>query len=456
MIDPASAQQHKDSEKAAGTDLLARALDNLAEGAVVIGAAGQVVHVNRAAAVLLSVEQQAAVGQRCSSLLGCEAQGQSCPAFGHLVGQPPGASYTSESCGLRRTVTLVRAEDGSPAAMVALLQPADTERAGSQPPDDFSLRDLVGRSESIRRIADTIRRLANSDVPVLVTGESGTGKELIARALHGSSRRRAHAFVAVNCGAIPLELAESELFGHVRGAFTGAMRDRKGAVQEAEGGTFLLDEVGDLPLVLQPKLLRLLQEKTYQAVGDPRTRRADIRVVAATNVDLEQAVEAGSFRSDLYYRLRVVPIHVPPLRQRAEDIGPLASILLARRSVAAGRIPMRLSSQAMLALQKHSWPGNVRELLNVLDYVVALCPGDVVEPEHLPPDLAEQPSGRQPVRGRYAAGLGPQQEAEQLLAALRRNNFHRQRTARELGMDRVTLYRKIKEYGLLVPPERGE
>jgi two-component system, NtrC family, response regulator HydG len=451
--EPRDRHASDDATAQAERDLLAAALADLSEPVVVIGIDLRVMHVNQAAAQLLSIAPTEAAGLACAEVLGC-AESDGHAAMQYLLSRAPGATYTLGTAQLRCTLSLVRHESGTVGGMVAAVH-ARAQQASPIRADEFSLRDFVGRSAGVRKIADTVRRLANSDASVLITGESGTGKELIARALHGTSRRKDRPFVALNCAAIPMELAESELFGHVRGAFTGALRDRKGAVEEAKGGTFLLDEVGELPVALQPKLLRLLQERTFQAVGDTRERTADIRVIAATNADLQRAVEEGRFRSDLFYRLRVVPIVVPPLRERVEDIEPLASILLARRSLAAGRIPMRLSGYVIQILERHAWPGNVRELVNVLDYVIALCPDEVVGVEHLPPDLLGAPAGSAGSRGRYAASVDGSAESATIRAALERNGFHRLRTAQELGMDRVTLYRKMKEYGLDLPRGKG-
>ena len=315
-----------------------------------------------------------------------------------------------------------------------------------------ALRQFVGRSAAIRKIVDTIRRVAASDTTVLITGESGTGKELVARAIHESSRRRAHPMVAVNCAAIPFDLLESELFGHVRGAFTGALRDRRGLVEAAEGGTLFLDEIGDLAMPMQAKLLRLLQERTFQRVGDSRYQRANIRVLAATNVELEQAIARGAFRQDLFFRLCVIPIRIPPLRERREDIAPLAAFLLARRSVAAGRLPMRFSREAMRLLEEARFEGNVRQLINVIDYVVALAESSTVDARALPEEfLGARRPGESDKRGRYQVGERGDAEAAMIRSTLESHGFHRQRTADALGMDRVTLYRKIREYRIALP-----
>jgi len=326
-------------------------------------------------------------------------------------------------------------------------------------PNAEALHSFVGRSPVIRKIVDTIRRVAASDATVLITGESGTGKELVARSIHESSRRRGRSMVAVNCAAIPFDLLESELFGHVRGAFTGAVRDHRGLVEAAEGGTLFLDEIGDLAMPMQAKLLRLLQERTYQRVGDARPRRADLRILAATNLDLEQAIAHGVFRQDLFFRLNVIPIRIPPLRERREDIAPLASFLLARRSVAAGRLPMRFSREAMRLLEEARWEGNVRQLINVIDYVVALCEPSIVDARSLPEEYWNPRRGADGERrSRYQVGERGDAEAALIRTTLEVQGFHRQRTADALGMDRVTLYRKIREYRIVLPSggERDE
>ncbi len=267
-------------------------------------------------------------------------------------------------------------------AYVVVLRPAEEDQvqAGSPFPG------LIGRSPGLERIFRLIENLEHSEATVLLTGESGTGKEVVARAIHARSPRRAGPFVALNCGALPGELLESELFGHVRGAFTGAVRDRDGRFEMAAGGTLFLDEVADLPLHLQVKLLRVLQERTFERVGESQPRHTDSRIVAATNVDLKRAVAEGRFREDLYYRLRVVPIEIPPLRERREDIEPIATFLLARVGARQGRA-LRFSPDVLRLLLEHPWPGNVRELENTLEYAVAVCKGQTILPDDLPGEV---------------------------------------------------------------------
>jgi transcriptional regulator with PAS, ATPase and Fis domain len=263
--------------------------------------------------------------------------------------------------------------------------------------------------------------------------------------------------VAVNCAAIPHDLLESELFGHVRGAFTGAVRDRKGSVELAAGGTLFLDEIGDLAMPMQAKLLRVLQERTYQRVGESRAQPTDVRILAATNAELEEALARGAFRQDLYFRLAVIPIRIPPLRERREDIAPLATFHLSRRSVAAGRLPMRFSPEAMRLLEGARWEGNVRQLINVVDYVVALCESNTVDARNLPEEFVNARREGVPMRrGRYQVGERGETEEALIRDTLEAQGFHRQRTAAALGMDRATLYRKMRDYRIQIPGDDGQ
>ncbi len=326
---------------------------------------------------------------------------------------------------------------------IVVIRPAE-EAADDSAPTGFS--GLVARSPAMLRIIRLIEDLQASEVTVLVTGESGTGKEVVARALHAHSPRRDGPFVAVNCGALPAELLESELFGHVRGAFTGATRDRVGRFELAARGTLFLDEIGDLPLPLQVKLLRVLQERTYERVGDSHSQHADARIVAATNADLRAAVARGAFREDLFYRLRVVPIELPPLRARREDLEPIARYLLARVGARGGR-EVRYSPDAVRALLRHDWPGNVRELENAIEFALAVCKGQTILPEDLPAEVLAG-SAAPPEAAAPAAALDPGGERERIARALEAHFWKRGETARALGMSRATLWRKMRELGL--------
>jgi DNA-binding NtrC family response regulator len=306
---------------------------------------------------------------------------------------------------------------------------------------------LALRSPAMRKLADLAHRVAKVDATVLLIGESGAGKERIARLLHDESTRKAGPFIAVNCGAITETLLEAELFGHARGAFTGATHDRPGLFEAAQGGTLLLDEVGEVSPAMQVKLLRVLQEREIRRVGETRSRAVDVRVVAATNRDLAQAVAGGGFRQDLYYRLKVVELRVPPLRERREDVLPLARVLLAESALRMKRKVSGLSPATADQLQRYQWPGNVRELANVMERAVALARGGRVELDDLPEEV------RQAVPT-PASAPGPirpleQVEKEYILAALAHNGGNQTHTAKQLEISAATLYRKLKSYGLI-------
>jgi two-component system, NtrC family, response regulator HydG len=305
---------------------------------------------------------------------------------------------------------------------------------------------IVAKSPGMHRLVDLARRVARVDSTVLITGESGSGKERIARLVHEESTRAGGPFIAVNCGAIAETLLESELFGHARGAFTGATQDRLGLFEAASTGTLLLDEVGEVSPGMQVKLLRVLQEREIRRVGENKSRRVDVRVVAATNRDLAHGVAGGAFRQDLYYRLKVVELHVPALRERRDDLLPLARILLADASVRMKRDVTALTPEAADQLLRYPWPGNVRELENTMERAVALARGKRVELEDLPPEIrcslpvAEVSGMVRPL---------DDVEREYIIAALELNNGNQTRTAEQLSIGSATLYRKLKRYGLI-------
>ncbi|MDN3516965.1 phosphoenolpyruvate hydrolase family protein [Aquisalimonas lutea] len=315
---------------------------------------------------------------------------------------------------------------------------------------------LIGRSAAITSVIQMIRKVADSDLSVLITGENGTGKELVARAIHAASRRRDQRLVAVNCAAIPRELLESELFGHEAGAFTGAVKARVGRFEQASNTTLLLDEIGDLALPLQAKLLRVLEDGSFERLGTNTPRRTHARILCASNQPLRRMAAEGAFREDLLYRLNAVEITLPPLRERIEDIPLLVRHLLPRIAEEMNPRVRQMDASAYRALMRHSWPGNVRELRNVLERAVIMCDEEVVSAQDLPPLTAEpapSPSeaGASAVANQAAPGDGPapRSEREWIMAALERNRFRRGDTARELGLARKTLYNKMRRYDLL-------
>jgi DNA-binding NtrC family response regulator len=320
-------------------------------------------------------------------------------------------------------------------------------------------KDMVGASPRMQRIFRLVTKVAPTDSTVLLIGESGTGKELVARALHLQSRRTQGPFVPVNVGALPHTLIESELFGYVRGAFTGAAVDRAGLVEEADGGTLFLDEIGDMPLAAQVKLLRTLESGEVRRLGESVPRLVDVRVIAATHRDLMAEVAAGRFREDLYYRLNVVQIELPPLRERREDVGLLASYFLDRLAARAGRAGLSFSPEAMAVLERYDYPGNVRELENAIEHAVAMAEGPVVLTSDLPAALtAPRLLPRQGTPDRPGpAGAAEharedwslaEVEKEHILRVLGHHRGNATAAARRLGISRTTLWRKLKHYGI--------
>jgi DNA-binding NtrC family response regulator len=314
---------------------------------------------------------------------------------------------------------------------------------------------LVGRSPAMRRVYELVRQIADTTATILITGESGTGKELIARAIHRQGTRRDRPFVAVNCAALPAELLESELFGHERGSFTGAHARKLGKFEVAHTGTLLLDEVGTLRLDLQPKLLRALQEREIERVGGGRAIGVDVRIVAASNTDLRQAVAAGRFREDLFYRLHVVPIAVPPLRERREDVAPLARHFLAKYARQFGKAVTDLSPGALDALERYHWPGNVRELENIMARSVALTSEPVVQLDQIPLDVALAPAEATAEDQLNLREARHEVERLLILRALDRAGGNQTVAARLLGMHRNTLLVKLAQLGLRAPEAGG-
>jgi DNA-binding NtrC family response regulator len=331
----------------------------------------------------------------------------------------------------------------------------ENERLRRELESRHSFGGLSGASAVMKSVIDELAQVSESDVSVLIQGESGTGKELAARAIHYNGPRRAGPFVAVHCGSLPETLAESELFGHKKGAFTDALRDRKGLLESAEGGTILLDEVGDMPAALQVKLLRFLQDREVRPLGGSEARRVDVRVLAATHRDLKKAVAEGTFREDLYYRLAVVTVWLPPLRERKEDIGLLADRFLAEASGRAGKQGAHFTEAALRVLASHRWPGNVRELQNAVQHAVALHPGPALGPETLP-------SGLRAGAGRTApredlSGLPHREAKHRALESFERSYWssllsraggNLTKAAELAGIDRKNMYDIFKKYGI--------
>jgi len=332
----------------------------------------------------------------------------------------------------------------------------ENKRLKSELADRSDFRSIIGNSPQMAKVFEIVRKVADTDASVLITGESGTGKELVARSIHAQSGRATGPFLAINCAAIPRDLLESELFGHVKGAFTGAVKDKTGKFLLAEGGTLFLDEIGELPMELQPKLLRALQERLIVPVGGAMEQRMDARVVAATNLDIDRALASGSFREDLYYRLSVIPIHLPPLRERREDI----PLLLRYFCVKHSHERVRFDKSSLDALRSYTLPGNVRELENLVERLLIMRSSDTITIDDLPDKIC---------RGMTVSAVSPspgnvinlpdegysleQLEREVVVEALARNHWNQTAAAKFLHIPRHTLIYRIEKYGIL-PPEK--
>ena len=324
----------------------------------------------------------------------------------------------------------------------------ENKRLKSELSDKADFRTIVGTSKEMEKVFQVIGKVADTEAAILITGESGTGKELVARSIHANSSRKDAPFIAINCAAIPHNLLESELFGHIKGAFTGAVKDKAGKFQLADGGTLFLDEVGELPLELQPKLLRALQEKEVEPVGGTKIQKIDARVVSATNLDVDEAIATGTFREDLYYRLSVIPIHLPPLRQRRKDIPLLIKYFCGKQ----GSEAVIFDKEAMETLVMYPWPGNVRELQNTVERILIMRNSDTVTSDDLPDKIRANCVSGTAVINLPDEGYSLEQlEREVVIQALERNRWNQTAAARFLRIPRHTLIYRLEKYGIDLP-----
>jgi PAS domain S-box-containing protein len=440
------------------TDII---LESISDGVFTVDHDWRITSFNRAAEEITGIQRDEAIGKRCSEVFRASMCESDC-ALRHTM--QTGQTIVNRSCYIvdsegRRipisvsTALLRNAEGVVVGGAETFRDLSVVEELRKELTGRFEIGDIVSRSPHMRRLFDVLPQVASSDSTVLIQGETGTGKELLARAIHHMSRRKDKPFVAVNCGALPDTLLESELFGYKAGAFTGAERDKPGRFALAEGGTILLDEIGDVTPALQVRLLRTLQERTYEPLGATASVQADVRVIAATNKDLSELVEKGSFRSDLFYRVNVIRMDLPPLRKRKEDIPLLVERFIARFNRLQGRAVQGVTPEAMGILMAHDYPGNVRELENILEHAFVLCASrETIGPRCLPEHLAARASSNpQPMAINAAVQTI---EAQAILEALRRNNGNRLAAARDLGMHKSTLFRKINTLGIVFP-KRG-
>jgi PAS domain S-box-containing protein len=439
-------------------DIQSVILDSITEGVFTVDRSFRITSFNSAAEKITGIGRDRALGKPCKEILRasiCEgrcALDQTLRTGKPIIGKNV---VILDGAGSRRSISITTAilkdRDGGIIGGVETFRDLTVlEKLRRELQKDYSFEDIISRSHRMRKIFDILPNVAESGSTVLVEGESGTGKELVARALHSLSPRRKKPFVAVNCSALPDTLLESELFGYKAGAFTDARRDTPGRIARAEGGTLFLDEIGDISPAVQVRLLRFLQEHTYDPLGSSQTVSADVRVVAATNRNLAERVRAGAFREDLYYRVNVVDLTLPPLRDRMEDVPLLAGHFISRFNRIQGRDIAGITDEALQCLMAYRFPGNVRELENVIERAFILCRSGEIDRHHLPEPLC----GTESAAG--AAGASDKRSLRQVEAAyissvLQRNGGSRVRTARELGMHKTTLYRKMKALGITDP-----
>ena len=423
---------------------LERILDSLMEGIIAHDKERRILFFNRAAEKITGYDREEVLGRDCHNAFGSPFCGGRCS----FCGEPPNTwtnvdypvnlvTKEGSSRRIEMSVTGMTDETGCFAGVLAAFRDV-TDLIGLQIRlgQITSFAGIIGQDHKMLQIFEQIRELATNDYPVHIMGETGTGKELVAAAIHNESRRGGGPFVPINCGALPEGVLESELFGHVKGAFSGAIRDKKGRFELADGGGIFLDEVVDLTKSMQVKLLRVLQEGTFERVGGEETVSVDVRVISAANRDLKREVERKNFREDLYYRLNVVPIELPPLRERKNDIPLLAEEFL-RQASEQGQKTAGLSKKALSIMMDYLWPGNVRELQNALHYALVKCKGRLIRPEELPLEIKAGRSRRGPTRK-----LNP----EMVQAALDLTGGNKAKAARHLGVGRATLYRFFEEF----------
>jgi PAS domain S-box-containing protein len=433
-------------------------MDSVADGIFTIDREWNIIYFNQSAADIVGVPQHKAVGRKCWEVFRTEGCAEHCVLRACIAEQRKIVGriiMVERADGVQVPVSVSAAplkdHDGNVIGGVESfrdLSAPQGKRTGT-PPKGFCSRD-----PNMAEILRILPQVAQSEATVLLLGESGTGKEYFARAIHDLSPRHKGPFVAVNCGALPENLMESELFGYKAGAFTDARRDKPGRFQLADGGTILLDEIGDLPLTLQAKILRVLQERVFEPLGAVAGETADVRVIAATNRDLERMVTEGEFRQDLYYRLNVVRMTLPPLRERRGDIPLLVENSLKRRRQAGGKDILGLSTEAMRLLQTHAFPGNIRELENILEYASILCPGGLIQVEHLPADVrACEHAG--PVAGDQPPLTMEDIRYRAAMEAVERNGGNRNAACRELGISKDTLRRILGRADEAPPVEAG-
>lgn len=435
-------------------------LDSIADGVFTVDLDWKIRSFNRAAERITGIPRAEALGRQCWEVFRANICESACALRQTMESGTPvigKAIYIVRADGERIPTSISTAlladQDGEVIGGVETFRDLTVvEELRKELTASYTFEDMISKNHEMRKIFTILPDIAESDSTVLIEGESGTGKELLARAIHNLSGRGERAMVVVNCGALPDTLLESELFGHKAGAFTDAKKDKPGRFALAEGGTIFLDEIGDVSQALQARLLRVLQDRTYEPLGGTETIQADVRIVAATNKNLEELVEKGGFRRDLYYRINVIRLSIPPLRERKEDIPLLVEHFVARFNRLREKDVSGAAPEALSILMNHDYPGNVRELENVIEHAFVTCRAGLIGPGHLPGYLEASTGRREDSRGEPATL--EELEAEFLIDALRRNGWNRAATARDLGIHKTTLWRRIKRLGIVAPRAR--
>jgi two-component system, NtrC family, response regulator HydG len=445
-------------------------ISSMADGLFIMDEAGRIIAWNPSMERISGYTGAEALGRTCALLECSRCFGQDCPADIKKCGVTRNGGNEAKECMIRhkdghsvsviKSASAVLTADGSLLGVVETVTDMSELVKARQKAEEAVRRlgeihrfaDIIGKSESMRQVFTAIKAAAASDATTLILGESGTGKELVAGAIHFNSSRARGPLVAVNCSALPETLLESELFGHVRGAFTGASRDRVGRFEEADGGSIFLDEIGDLSPFIQVKLLRVLQERQIERVGESRRRPVNIRVMAATNVDLPALVREGRFREDLYYRLKVFPIRMPSLRERKEDIPLLVGHFVASQNRKTGKLIRGLTPDAMRLFMDYSWPGNVRELENAIEHAFVLCASDQVDARDLPLEIRFVGLQSLPENVRRPLPATRRLTREKLTALLRTCDYNKAEAARRLGISRTAVWKYMKKWDIPLQP----
>jgi PAS domain S-box-containing protein len=431
-------------------------LDNLDIGVFTVNRGGHITSFNSMATAVTGYERQEILGQHHAKLTGCNLPGETCSleesiATGKTLANLHRRLFTKDGRNLpiRANFMALRNEGGEIIGGLETFQDLSLiQQLNRAISNKYTFADMIGKDGVMQQIFEILPVVADSEANVLVEGPTGTGKDLLAKIIHNASRRKDKPFVKVNCAALPDNLLESEMFGYVKGAFTGADRDKPGRFQEADGGSIFLDEIGDMPLSLQAKLLRVLEDREFYPLGGRKLCRVDVRIIAATNQILENLVREKRFREDLFYRLNVMRLDLPPLKERRADIPLLINNFVKQYNVTKAASVIRIAEDAMDILLNYDYPGNIRELENIIEHACVLCRGELIEKRHLPMYLQTPIShlGEGLISGTDVATAQHQWERERIIEVLKEHRWHRQGAAQALGMDRTTLWRKMKKY----------